>query len=78
MNESVYDELKRLRSENARLRALLASHGIAADEPKPSIPQKPSLSQTKVYLLSLRPRASSTQRIFNDHSIPTSHQRNEA
>lgn len=44
MNESVYDELKRLRSENARLRVLLARHGIAADEPKPSIPQKPLLS----------------------------------
>lgn len=44
MNESEYDELKRLRAENARLRALLARHGIAADEPKPSIPQKPLLS----------------------------------
>ena len=44
MNESVYDELKRLRIENARLRALLARHGIAADEPTPSIPQKSSLS----------------------------------
>lgn len=44
MDESEYDELERLRIENARLRALLASHGIAADEPKPSIPQKPSLS----------------------------------
>lgn len=44
MNESEYDELKRLRSENARLRALLARHGIAAYEPKSSIPQKPLLS----------------------------------
>lgn len=44
MNESEYDELKRLRSENARLRALLARHGIVADEPASSIPQKPSLS----------------------------------
>lgn len=44
MNESEYDELKRLRSENARLRALLARHGIVADEPASSILQKPSLS----------------------------------
>lgn len=44
MNESEYGELKSLRSENARLRALLARHGIAADEPKPPIPQKPLLS----------------------------------
>lgn len=38
------DELNRLRAENARLRALLASHGIVADSPKPSLPQKPKLS----------------------------------
>lgn len=44
MNESEYDELKRLRAENMRLRALLARHGIVADEPASSIPQKPSLS----------------------------------
>lgn len=44
MTETEYDELERLRIENARLRALLARHGIAADEPAPSIPQKPSLS----------------------------------
>lgn len=44
MNETEYDELKRLRAENMRLRALLARHGIAADEPTSSIPQKPSLS----------------------------------
>lgn len=44
MNETMSDELSRLRAENARLRALLAQHGIAADEPKPSIPQKPLLS----------------------------------
>lgn len=44
MNESEYDELKRLQAENMRLRALLARHGIAADEPTPSIPQKSSLS----------------------------------
>lgn len=44
MNETESDELKKLRAENARLRALLARHGIAADEPKPSMPQKPLLS----------------------------------
>ena len=35
MNETMSDELGRLRAENARLRALLAQHGIAADEPEP-------------------------------------------
>lgn len=44
MTETEYDELERLRIENARLRALLAQHGIAIDEPAPSMPQKPSLS----------------------------------
>ena len=44
MNESEYNELKKLRIENARLRALLAQHGIAIDVPSPSMPQKPSLS----------------------------------
>lgn len=44
MNETECDELKRLRIENARLRALLAQHGITIDEPAPSIPHKPSLS----------------------------------
>ncbi len=38
------DELKRLRAENARLRALLSRYGIAVDEAAPSIPQKLSLS----------------------------------
>lgn len=44
MNETVSDELKRLRAENARLRALLSQHGITIDEPAPPIPQKLSLS----------------------------------
>ncbi len=44
MNEAEADELKRLRAENARLRVLLARHGIAVDEPKPSLPQKLLLS----------------------------------
>lgn len=44
MRDTDINELDRLRAENARLRALLARHGIVADEPKPSIPQKASLS----------------------------------
>lgn len=44
MYETVSDELKRLRAENARLRALLAQHGIAADEPENMSPRKPVLS----------------------------------
>lgn len=44
MDETVSDELKRLRAENARLRALLAQHGIAADEPENMSPRKPALS----------------------------------
>lgn len=44
MNETEYDDLKRLRIENARLRSLLAQHGIAIDECAPSVPQKLSLS----------------------------------
>lgn len=41
MNETVSDELSRLRAENARLRTLLARHGIAADETVPQWPQTP-------------------------------------
>ena len=44
MNETVSDELSRLRAENARLRALLAQHGIAVDEPENMSPRKPALS----------------------------------
>lgn len=44
MNETMSDELSRLRAENARLRALLAQHGIAADEPENMSPRKPVLS----------------------------------
>ena len=44
MNESEYNELEKLRIENARLRALLALHGITIDEPVTQSPQKPSLS----------------------------------
>lgn len=44
MNETMSDELSRLRAENERLRALLARHGIAADEPENMSPRKPALS----------------------------------
>lgn len=44
MNETMSDELSRLRAENARLRALLAQHGIAVDEPENMSPRKPVLS----------------------------------
>lgn len=44
MNETEYDELKRLRIENARLRSLLVRHGITIDEPTIPSPQKPPLT----------------------------------
>lgn len=44
MNETMSDELSRLRAENAQLRALLAQHGIAADEPENMSPRKHALS----------------------------------
>lgn len=44
MNETMSDEISRLRAENAQLRALLAQHGIAADEPENMSPRKPALS----------------------------------
>lgn len=44
MSEAEINELDRLRAENARLRALLARHGIAADEPESALPQKPPLT----------------------------------
>lgn len=47
MNETASDEISRLRAENARLRALLARHGIAADESATSAPRKPALSLEK-------------------------------
>ncbi len=47
MNETMSDELSQLRAENARLRALLARHGIAADEPAPATLRKPVLSLEK-------------------------------
>lgn len=43
MNEAEFDELRRLRVENARLRALLLHHGIAIDELIPSMPKSPIL-----------------------------------
>ncbi len=51
MNETMSDELSRLRAENARLRALLAQHGIAVDEPENMSPRKPALSLEKKVVL---------------------------
>ena len=47
MHETESDELNRLRAENARLRALLAQHGIAVDEPENMSPRMPALSLEK-------------------------------
>lgn len=44
MKETASDELNRLRAENARLRALLARHGIIANEFKPPFCQSSGLS----------------------------------
>lgn len=44
MNEAEINELNRLRAENARLRALLTRHGIAADKPESALSRKPALS----------------------------------
>lgn len=44
MNEAEINELNRLRAENARLRALLTRHGIAADKSESALPRKPALS----------------------------------
>lgn len=44
MNEAEINELNRLRAENARLRALLTRHGIAADKPESALLRKPALS----------------------------------
>lgn len=44
MRDTDVNELDRLRAENVRLRALLARHGIAANEPVPSNSQNSTLS----------------------------------
>lgn len=44
MNEAEFDELSRLRAENARLRALLLRHGIAVDALSHTISQRHTLS----------------------------------
>lgn len=49
MNESEYNELEKLRVENARLRALLTKHGIVVEEPTSSVVSTLSL-QEKVAL----------------------------
>lgn len=45
MNESEYNELKKLRAENARLRALLTKHGIVVEEPTSSVASTLSLEE---------------------------------
>lgn len=52
MNETIYDELKRLRAENAQLRTLLAQHGININPSKPSLPKtsEPLFSTHKSFL----------------------------
>lgn len=51
MSETESDELSRLQAENARLRALLARHGIAIDEPTtPSPPRSQLTLEEKVNL----------------------------
>lgn len=44
MNETTSDELSRLRTENVRLRSLLARYGIAADEPESTLSRMSVLS----------------------------------
>lgn len=50
MSGTESDELTRLRAENARLRALLARHGIAADEPEPALRKSVLSLEEKVAL----------------------------
>lgn len=45
MNESEYNELKKLRIENAQLKALLAQHGIVVEEPTSSVVSTLSLEE---------------------------------
>ena len=45
MRDTGIDELKRLRAENARLRALLAQHGIVVEEPTSSVVSTLSLEE---------------------------------
>lgn len=45
MNESEYNELEKLRIENARLRALLTKHGIVIEESTSSVVSTLSLEE---------------------------------
>ena len=53
MNESEYNELEKLRVENARLRALLAKHGIVVEEPTSSVVSTLSLEKKVALFRSL-------------------------
>lgn len=71
MNEAEFDELRRLRVENASLRALLLHHGIAIDELTPSMPQRPILSleeKVKLFRSLFRGREDVFARRWNSHA----------
>ena len=53
MNESEYNELEKLRIENARLRALLAKHGIVVEESTSSVVSTLSLEEKVMLFRSL-------------------------
>lgn len=53
MNESEYNELEKLRIENARLRALLAKHGIVVEESTSSAVSTLSLEEKVMLFRSL-------------------------
>ena len=53
MNESEYNELKKLRIENTQLKALLAQHGIVVEEPTSSVVLTLSLEEKVVLFRSL-------------------------
>ena len=53
MNESEYNELEKLRVENARLRSLLAKHGIVVEEPTSSVVSTLSLEKKVALFRSL-------------------------
>ena len=66
----VSDELYRLRAENARLRALLAQHGIPANGPKTKV-SKPNLSleeKVKLFRSLFRGREDVFARRWNSHA----------
>lgn len=53
MNESEYNELEKLRIENARLRELLTKHGFVVEEPTSSVVSALSLEEKVALFRSL-------------------------